>query len=156
MTWARWKGLRGRKLGAMFTSIITFASEALKAAALVNGGAAAASLALVSQVIDKRPALAEAIIWPLRLFATGLLGAVVATGFSYLAQYCFQASGAKHELTWEHPWTKPMPSAAPWLRVGIGFQVAAILLVLSAYVLALVGFLWSADALTAAAKATKA
>jgi len=49
-----------------------------------------------------------------------------------------------------------MPSAAPWLRVGIGFQVAAILLVLSAYVLALVGFLWSADALTAAAKATKA
>jgi len=46
-------------LGAMFTSIITFASEALKAAALVNGGAAAASLALVSQVIDKRPALAR-------------------------------------------------------------------------------------------------
>jgi hypothetical protein len=141
----------GKQLAATFASIITFASEALKAAALINGGAAAASLALISQVIDKRPSLAGQMISPLRLFAAGLLAAVVATGLSHLAQLCFQNYGAKHELLWHHPWTRPMPSAARWNGRGVGFQVAAIFLVLSAYILALSGFLWSADVLAAAA-----
>jgi hypothetical protein len=85
-----------KSLDDMFGSVIAFATETLKSAALINGGSAAATLALISQVLEKRPPLAAAMIWPLRFFGFGRLAAVVASGVSYLAQICFQTHEAKH------------------------------------------------------------
>jgi hypothetical protein len=56
-------------------------------------------------------------------------------------------------LTGVNPWVEPAPDAAKWARIGLGLQGLAIALVIGAYVLALAGFLVTADALAEAARA---
>src|SRR5215207_1420976 len=141
-----------KQITAMLPSVITFAAEALKSAALINGGAAAATLALISQIIDDKKSLAANMISSLRLFGIGLLLAVAAAGASYFSQLSFQAASVKAELIWEYPFVKPNSIAQRWQCAGLSFQVIGILLVLSSYILALIGFLLAANALSSAVK----
>lgn len=66
--------------------LIGMGGDLLKAIALINGGAAAATILFVGQVVRDLPWLAASLIVPLSLFGFGLAVAAFATGWSYLAQ----------------------------------------------------------------------
>jgi hypothetical protein len=122
---------------ASFTGVITYGAEALKGAALINGGSAAATLALISQTLEKHKALAGAMIGPLRLFGMGLLAAALASGVSYFSQMFFTRVAVFTDLTYHPPFVELGPEATTRLRIGRGLQGLAIILVFAAYCLAL-------------------
>jgi len=68
-------------------STITYGKEALKSIIIINGGAAVALLALVSQVAKGShgivPPLSIALVW----FGGGVLAGALATGLAYLSQW---------------------------------------------------------------------
>lgn len=132
-------------------SVIGFGTEALKAAALVNGGSAAATLAFISQTIDKKQPLALALVGPIKWFAWGLLLSVIATGVAYVAQMCIATSWSKDEYSNEHPYIRETRATENWRDTGIVLQVLSIGLVILSYVFALLGFNLAANVLEMAA-----
>jgi hypothetical protein len=96
---------------------IQFAVHATRGAVLINGGAMVALLAFLGNVWAKGSpvgAFAGSFQW----FAIGLLSAIVTSGLSYGAQYCYGENDEKGE-------------AVPWiLNLGKGFHVGALVLFL--------------------------
>lgn len=124
---------------AMFPAVTGFAVEALKAPALINGGAAAAMLAFVGT--GRQPVTLDTILG-LKAFALGLVLAALATASTYLSQYFYlaQMRGTKHE--WHYPFVFETDESRRALRFAISFHIVAIALVLAAYGCAAFG-LWS-------------
>lgn len=75
----------------MFRSIISYGAAALKSAILINGGAAAALLAFISNIWNK--GIAQAAVTPLTgaivFFSFGVLSSAVGTACSYFTQYYY-------------------------------------------------------------------
>jgi hypothetical protein len=134
-------------LQRLFESVITFSTEALKAAALINGGAAAGTLAFISQALQTKPQLAVALVGPIKCFGWGLFFAVLATGVAYFSQACFATSWSRDEYINEHPYILETKATNNWRDAGISFQVLAIALIFLAYILALYGFYLAANVL---------
>lgn len=122
----------------MLGTVITFGSEALKAAALINGGSAAAMLAFIGT--GRQPVTLDT-IQALRLFGFGLLAATVATGGAYITQYLYQNASDARSLHWEHPFVRQTKKSARFAWFGIGFHTATALLVIGAYGSAVAGLL---------------
>lgn len=124
-------------------SVITFATEALKAAALISGGSAAATMAFMGALLSARQyELASWLPWSLRMFVAALFCTCVATGLSYLAQllYGWTLMSAKWAL---EPPPFHIPARHQGLKhlAGLAFQAGAVLAVVAAYLLVLVGYL---------------
>ena len=98
----------------MLRSVIETSKTALTAIILVNGGASVALLALVGSLTAGKPTagIAAALVNALVAFASGVLLGAVATGTTYLTQYCYE----------QH-----------FRRSAVGFHVFTVLLVLSSY-----------------------
>jgi hypothetical protein len=75
----------------MLRSVITLAQGALRAAMLINGGAAVAILGSLSSAWTKGvpPAILSQLRLSLLFFASGVLAAAAASGFAYLSQKAF-------------------------------------------------------------------
>ena len=123
---------------AMFPAVVTLASEALKAAALVNGGSAAAMLAFIGT--GRQPVTPDT-IWGLKVFGFGLIASAVATAFAYLAQYSYLGEIRVVERTWTHPYFGAVRASRAYRRAAIDFHAAGLLLVLGAYGCAAVGLI---------------
>ena len=119
-----------KALVAMFPATMSFAVEALKAPALINGGSAAAMLAFIG---TGRQAVTSDTILGLRLFAFGLLSAALATGASWESQHFYLASGKKAVRAQAPPY---VVEDAPLRRWGNTARLLAVILVLAAYGLA--------------------
>lgn len=121
---------------ALASAASTFAVEALKAPALVNGGSAAAMLAFIGTA--RQPITADTILG-LKLFGAGLLTAALATGASWISQICYLECANRAERRWHHPFII-MPRGLEW--AGNAARVLSVLLVVVAYGLAGWG-MWS-------------
>ena len=138
-----------KRVVAMFPATMSFAVEALKAPALINGGSAAAMLAFIG---TGRQAVTLNTILGLRLFGFGLLAAALATGVSWASQQCYLSSSKRADRIWVHPYVVDKK----WLRwLGHIARLLAVLLVLAAYVLA--GFaMWAVSSSIVPTPATPA
>ncbi|MCJ2036421.1 hypothetical protein [Methylobacterium sp. J-068] len=128
----------------MLGTVITFGSEALKAAALVNGGSAAAMLAFIGT--GRQPVTLDT-IQALRLFGFGLLAATVATGGAYITQYLYQNAIDARAREWEYPFVRETKKSRLFARFGMGFHAVTALLVIGAYGCAVAGLLGIASTL---------
>jgi uncharacterized membrane protein YvlD (DUF360 family) len=72
----------------MFRAGTTTGAEAIKAAILINGGAAVAVLAFISHLT--KPEVARFAV-PLFLFVGGVFASAVASGVTYLVHWCYVA-----------------------------------------------------------------
>ena len=72
----------------MFKSVIVYGQMALKSALLINGGAAVATLAFISNVWGKvsDPIALYYLVKSLSMFASGVLAAAIAVGLTYATQ----------------------------------------------------------------------
>jgi hypothetical protein len=108
----------------MFRGVVESSKIALTTIILVNGGATVALLAFLGNVVTTtspglaamRPALARSIMF----FASGVLLAAIATGTTYVTNYCY---------TYE------------WKRSALRFHILTIALVLGSYACFLGGML---------------
>lgn len=75
----------------MLRSVITLGQGALRAAMLINGGAAVATLGFLSNAWTKGvpPAILAGLPQSMLFFVFGVLAAAVASGFTYLSQEAF-------------------------------------------------------------------
>lgn len=98
----------------LLRSVITYGSAALKSALLINGGAAAAILALIGNIWLKETGAAavKSLTMAILLFSFGVLAAAIGTAGSYFSQYCY---------------SEPFPRAA------IVFHTITVVLVLLSY-----------------------
>lgn len=90
----------------MLRSVFSYGQAALKSAILINGGAAAALLALIGNIWSKEiaPDAVGSITSSVVLFSFGVLSAAVGTAGSYFSQYCYSQELSKtgiafHTLT---------------------------------------------------------
>lgn len=91
----------------VFRSQIQFGKEALRAAMLINGGAAVALLAFVGGIWPKEPKaeIVNCLAWALILFSAGLLLGAAACSTAYITQYNHNeriANSEKPELVRKH------------------------------------------------------
>lgn len=133
-----------RGAAALFPAVANFAVEALKAAALVNGGSAAAMLAFIGT--GRQPVTLDT-IRGLELFVAGLLVAAAATAVAYLAQFFYlrEMQGMSH--VWVFPFAEATPASKRAKRFATMFHVLGVVLVLSAYLCAVTGLVFVAGSL---------
>ena len=127
-----------RSGGALFPAVSSFAVEALKAPALVNGGSAAAMLAFIGT--GRQPVTLDTIAG-LKLFGCGLLVAMIATAVAYVAQYFYLREMQTLSQVWQHPFVLNTPTSTRYKRAAAAFHVVGVILVLIAYGCAVAG-LW--------------
>lgn len=115
----------------MLRSVVESGKTALTTSILVNGGATVALLAFLGNLISKSPSqllpMQTLLVASLMSFAAGVLAGAVATGTTYVTNYCYTAA-------WR-----------PW---GIGFHVLTVVLVAGAYVAFLGGVVAAYHAFT--------
>ena len=115
---------------------MNFARDALKGLVVINGAAAAAILALISQVVTKCATVIPALTPVLTCFALGVLCGGIATGLSYIAQVLFTMKAEEALAACEDSVAK---------RWGNGHQIAAIAFGLAGYIAFAIGC-WNAAA----------
>lgn len=121
---------------------IDFALEAIRTAALVNGGAVIACLAFLGTLQEKLAAsspLLDAVWFATALFTIGVVLAGLASGFAYFAQYFYGFEYNAVQLTWEHPFEKELSSKKWFNRIAIAWHTMAALMVLASYCLVVFG-----------------
>lgn len=83
----------------MFKSVITTGQSALRAAMLLNGGAAVAMLAFVGKLVEHSSSSSSAVATAVFLFAIGALLGAMATGSTYLSQMSYAFDGESRVAT---------------------------------------------------------
>lgn len=100
-----------------YRSMLALATESLKALLLLHGGAVIAMLAYIGQVQQRE--LAKLAVWPMRLFATGL----VVTMLAFLGAYLCQ-----HALFNEEGGTKTRVGSQAWQWAAVGAGLVSLVL----------------------------
>ena len=99
----------------MFRSVLAAGKAALTASILVNGGASVALLAFLGNSWKANIGQpAQALVFAMVLFAAGVLAGAIASGLTYVTQFCYSRE---------------------WARSGVGFHIGTIILVAISYVL---------------------
>jgi hypothetical protein len=121
---------------------VSSGQTALRTAVLVNGGAAAASLAfvggLVSQgrlSIDHIAPVANSLAW----FAWGVFFAVAGMGAAYLANYTGSTLTDTYKRTWEYPYFEKGPRTPRWELFNTWSQGMALFMGLASIAFFIVG-----------------
>lgn len=128
-------------LAAAAQPLAAMGNDILKAVALLNGGAAAATLALVSSALASERRLALPLVLPLAIFGFGLAVAAFATGWSYLAQAHAAQAVALRTTRPDPPYVEETEASREAARRGGRFQALAFAAVLAAMAAAVAGFL---------------
>ena len=101
----------------MLRGVVESGKIALTTSILVNGGATVALLAFLGNVLARCAsgpvAIQAPLVMAIMFFAAGVLSAAVATGSTYVTNYCYTES---------------------WRRLAIGFHILTVALVVGAYV----------------------
>jgi hypothetical protein len=89
----------------MFKAVIEAGQTALRSALLINGGAAAALLAFLGNLLTKTPSansgtLVSGVGFALLIFVCSLGSAGVASGFRYLSQFCYAHQNGDCANSW--------------------------------------------------------
>jgi hypothetical protein len=114
----------------MFRTVISHASETIKAAILVNGGAAVAILAFLgsSKGVSLSRGAASFATDSAAFFVYGVLCGAVAAGSTYLTQYCY------HREQFGHYGDQGLRSNLAFGRIARIFHVVTASLVIGAYI----------------------
>lgn len=129
------------ELAAATAPLAAMANDILKSAALLNGGAAAATLALVAAALASERRLALPLVLPLAIFGFGLAVASFATGWSYLAQARTADAIAARTIRRDPPYVEETNASREAARQGARFQGLAFAAVLVAMGSAVGGFM---------------
>lgn len=133
-----------RSGAALFPAVASFAVEAVKAAALVNGGSAAAMLAFIGT--GRQPVTLNT-IWGLKLFGIGLLISVAVSAAAYVAQFFYLREMQQLDHVWRYPYVVGNAASKRSKRIAITFHVVGVALVLASYGCAVWGLLSIAGSL---------
>ena len=121
----------------VFGSAMDMALEAIRTAAIINGGAVVAVFALLGTLFEADDAASKAvrigIVLPAFLFASGAVLSGIASGLSYFAQIAYARAHEEYHLTFEHPFVLETPSSRRFGIVGEFFRVIAVIAVLLSY-----------------------
>jgi hypothetical protein len=121
-------------------------TAALRALILINGGAAAATLAFLGGLIGQGRIkvdehfydVTRSLLW----FATGVALAAFALGLAYLTNASAASAAASYQKTWVHPYIEGTAASKRWNWARVIFQLLAIACALAS-VLVFVGGMWS-------------
>jgi hypothetical protein len=127
---------------------IQFGVEAIRTAALINGGAVIASLALVGTIFGRHEVLAKSLIAPVTIFGFGALIAGLASASAYASQGFYTAAVSHEKLTWNHPYVEKTHKSKSRYRVGLIFHILCVILVLCSYACVTYGALKFSEILT--------
>lgn|SRR5262249_10710794 len=133
------------RLGDFFQSVnesaVRGGDAALRAALLINGGAAVSVLAFIGGLaaqdrikLDQLKGVAGS----LGLFAFGVVAAVLGMGFAYFTNYTVAAQINSYERLWEQPYVKPGKNTFKIRLAKYAFHTVAILAALASVTL----FIW--------------
>ncbi len=126
---------------ASHASVGTFGAEALKAAALISGGSAAALMAFLGALLSKDQfELASWLPWSLQMFVGALISACFASGASYLAQYMCGRAVIEAKESLDTPPYEDSRLISIYQRAGFWLQLLAIALVVATYVMTIEGY----------------
>lgn len=116
----------------------------MKAAALINGGSAAAMLAFVGT--GRQPVTLGTILG-LKSFGVGLIVSALATALAYLAQFFYALEMQSLRTDWNFPFVYATPASTRARKLGVGFHIVGIIFVLAAFGCAAFGLFTIANGL---------
>ena len=96
-------GAHASAAATSFAPLVAMGTEILKAVALINGGAGAATILFVAETLRGGRVIGPALVLSLGLFGFGLTVAACATGWSYLSQESYREALLGQDLTWSPP-----------------------------------------------------
>lgn len=125
------------KLGmAYLTSAVTMSSDAIKAAAVVNGGPAAALLAFLG---TGRTTPTWAYLASLAVFAAGFLCASFSSAFGYGAQLNYGNEQMEMKRSFDHPYAHETEASEASRKRALRYHSLGFWFVMAAYGLAVLG-----------------
>lgn len=140
--------------GRFMESTVSFGLEAIRTAALVNGGAAIAMMAFLGATFSSESASANAVrlslFVPAFIFAIGAVLSGLASGLAYLAQRFFYDDHALVRYQWHKPFVDDLPEAASARRRGNSALQLCVTCVCLSYGAVLLGMYKAWSALSAA------
>ncbi len=138
----------------VFGSAMDMALEAIRTAALINGGAVIAVFALIGTLFEANDTVSKtmrlAIIQPAFLFAGGAVLCGIASGMGYFAQIAFARAHEEFELNFEHPFIKATASSKRFQIAGECFRAVAVSAVILSYAALITGLVFGYEALSKA------
>ncbi len=124
---------------------------ALRTILIVNGGAAAATLAFIGGLAGQgkiSTAQLGSFTGGLIFFAYGVVASALGIGATYFVHFFTGGAEASKTLTWEHPYINDTPSTKRWMWARHFFHFLAAVLALSAILLFVFGMLDIRHAIT--------
>lgn len=133
--------------GRLFEATIQYGLEAIRTAALINGGAVIALVAFLGATYSASgdvEIMRHALWRPAFIFMSGAILCGISAGCAYFSQACFTEAHARVTLQWKRPFVLENPDQAYVQAWGKAFQGLAIAWVFFAYVALItgVGMLW--------------
>ncbi|TXM63972.1 hypothetical protein [Methylobacterium sp. WL120] len=125
-------------------TVIAFGTEAMKSAALINGGAAAALLAYIGA---GRQEVTLGLIEAIRSFGTGLLCAAIAHAGSYITQFLYQHIQSLMSQHFVYPYIRVTRSSKIAFVFAVMLHVITLGLVCFAFWCAIKEFYGASDTL---------
>ena len=128
-------------------------NQAIKAAGIINGGAAVALLALIGNMVDKDATATisgEVIGFSLIIFVAGIAASAFASGGAYFTNYLYVAASSRRIWDYKHPYVHDTRGSRICAWTGGLFHVVSVILVLFSYGFFVYGAYVSRDLVTAA------
>lgn len=130
-----------------FAPLVRMGTDILKAVALLNGGAAAATVFVIGAGLSDKPGLARALVPSVAAFGFGLSVAAFATGWSYLSYSGHADALARVTYVWRPPFVEESPASTRARRRGDLFANLAFVAVMVSMASAVGGFAMAGFAL---------
>jgi hypothetical protein len=125
-------------------AVVKQGEMAIRAAMLINGGAAVAVLAFIGALvrqdgltIKQAASVSGGLLW----FAGGVAAAVWALALSYFTNYCYAGAESTKVFTLEHPYIIDGANTRRWRYWGYAFHLGAIVWAVVALVAFCVGMI---------------
>ena len=123
-----------------FAPLVRMGTDILKAVALLNGGAGAATVFVIGSVVSNDPGVARALVPSLAAFGFGLAVASFATGWSYLSHASHADALARMAHVWRAPFVEDTAASTRARRRGDRFATLAFAAVMVSMASAVAGF----------------
>jgi hypothetical protein len=144
----RWHDRHDQGGHDMFRAAIDFGLEAIRTAALLNGGAVVACFAFLGVLLGssnpQAAALFKPLLWPASVFTLGAVLAGSASGWAYFAQGYFAEAHNWVTYTYqpEDKYIVNQPERSTYDGKGKLFQILSIACVVGSYLCTIVGIIW--------------
>lgn len=114
---------------------INNANLVLRALLIINGAAALALLAFLSNIESAMPDEAA----PLISFAGGVAVTAIAMGLAYFTNYCYTTASVERVRSYKHPYIQENDKSSRWIKIGLWSHIVAVGLVIFAIVFFICG-----------------